>query len=109
MDILSVLAGVAASWVVCDIIVALDERRKPWVLEPRTLPEQVKSNERMQGNFHLAMAFYDCMFTAHHAYKVVQEPRRRLYHGVQLLYGAFLLGYHTVWAYRRHRRASLAR
>jgi len=103
VDILAATLGVAASWIVADLVVAIDERRKPLLLDLKKFPHHFANNERMAGVFHIGQSEYDTMHAAYHTSKVRKGP---VYHGAQALVSLFRFGYHIAWAYARHYQAS---
>jgi len=103
VDILAATLGVAASWIVADLVVAIDERRKPLIADLKKFPYHFAHNERMAGVFHFGQSAYDTMHAGYHASKVYRAP---VYHGTQALASVIRFGYHVAWAYVKHYQAS---
>lgn len=103
VDVTAALAGVVASWVVADLVLAVAERRRPLVAEPRRVGRHFTGNERLAGVYHLGQGGYDALHICYHA--VYSRRKTPTTHLMQAAFSCARLAYHIVHAYAVHRAA----
>lgn len=104
VDLVAAAAGLAASWIVADLIVAAHERRRPLIADLKNLPKHLTQSERMAGVFHIGQGYQDGMAGAYHINKVVMT-RSKMFYGMQAAFCGVRIIYHVV-AYCLHHRDS---